>query len=76
MTKAVLTHHHQTHDETRKKVRCDVCDRTFKFIDSLRAHDLKHHPEKFPFRCQICEKAFKNEGGVKAHMTAKHHNAK
>lgn len=76
MTKNSMRQHYATHAETRKKLKCEICNKLFNFPTVKRKHDLKFHPEKFPFRCQFDGVVFLTEGGLRAHMTAKHSDIK
>ena len=50
-----------------RKVKCDICDRSFNMPGALRKHCYTHIEEKSQYRCRTCSKIFPFESQLKSH---------
>ncbi|OZC05902.1 zinc finger, C2H2 type [Onchocerca flexuosa] len=46
--------------------RCQICNKAFQHLRSLRKHEREHGEER-PFRCDQCGKEFKQHGSLRRH---------
>jgi uncharacterized Zn-finger protein len=51
----------------RGQHECDVCEKSFRDSNSLKAHMRIHTNEK-PYECEVCEMKFRHSGSLKTHM--------
>ncbi|XP_052872912.1 zinc finger protein OZF-like [Anopheles cruzii] len=51
-------------------IRCDICNKTFLYANSLKLHNLDLHsgPEAKPFKCDKCQRSFARPFLLKAHL--------
>ncbi|XP_062538421.1 zinc finger protein 91-like [Armigeres subalbatus] len=52
--------------------KCEVCNRTFKFLNGYLRHKREQHAENgepLLFKCQRCPESFNEEGLLKRHLT-------
>ena len=54
-------------DNSNKKIKCDGCDKTFRYKSDFKLHRRKHIADR-PFACDICTKTFKSLGDLNVHM--------
>jgi len=52
---------------SNKKIKCDGCDKTFRYKSDLKLHRRKHIADR-PFACDVCTKTFKSPGDLNVHM--------
>ena len=52
---------------TKKKLKCQYCDKLFTKNFDLQQHVRSHTGEK-PFQCIVCGRAFAQKSNVKKHM--------
>ena len=52
---------------SRKKLKCQYCDKMFTKNFDLQQHVRSHTGEK-PFQCIVCGRAFAQKSNVKKHM--------
>ncbi|KAF1760967.1 hypothetical protein GCK72_009220 [Caenorhabditis remanei] len=57
-----------------KKIKCDVCHKTFDIMFRLKEHSVVHSGAR-PFECKICGKSYKFKTYLKYHMTLHTENA-
>ena len=57
-----------------RKVKCDICDRSFNMPGALRKHRYTHIEEKSQYRCRTCSKIFPFESQLKSHRHVHCHN--
>ena len=57
-----------------RKVKCDICDRSFNMPGALRKHRYTHIEEKSQYRCRTCSKIFPFESQLKSHCHVHRHN--
>ena len=50
-----------------RKVKCDICDRSFNMPGALRKHRYTQIEEKSQYRCRTCSKTFPFESQLKSH---------
>ena len=50
-----------------RKVKCDICDKSFNTPGALRKHRYTHVEEKSQYRCRTCRKIFPFESQLKSH---------
>ena len=50
-----------------RKVKCDICDKSFNTPGALRKHRYTHVEEKSQHRCRTCNKIFPFESQLKSH---------
>lgn len=65
-TSALYYHQKKVHCEIDPHV-CEVCNRGFKFRNSLTFHMMQHTGER-PFPCTICPMAFTTTSGLRNHI--------
>lgn len=53
---------------SKKKLRCELCDKYFAKNFDLQQHIRSHTGEK-PFQCIVCGRAFAQKSNVKKHMS-------
>ena len=53
---------------------CELCNKTYKAAQSLKAHvEIAHEGKPKPsIRCPVCDKSFESSTGVKRHVSAVH----
>lgn len=63
-----LVKHFKIH-ETNKKLKCDICDRTFNYLHNLKSH-LRQHTDENPFKCDYenCTLSFKHKASLVNHI--------
>ncbi|XP_058059583.1 zinc finger protein 62 homolog [Anopheles bellator] len=51
-------------------IRCDICNKTFLYANSLKLHNLDRHsgPEAKPFKCDKCQRSFARKSILKSHL--------
>lgn len=60
------------------EIKCEQCEKTFKFKKSLYAHSRKFHntelvePKVQNYCCQFCDKKYSNESYLSRHIREKH----
>ena len=50
-----------------RKLKCDICDKSFNMPGALRKHRYTHVEENSQYRCRICSKIFPFESQLKSH---------
>ena len=64
--KANLQRHEMIHNKERKSVNCEVCQKSFRCLWSLKQH-MKNHPETPPFGCTVCGETFEDKVQLSSH---------
>ena len=75
----VITHSMRKHMITHKKERpfkCDVCEKTFKFMPTLRRHVDMVHKKLQVVSCDMCGKGFPQKQNLDKHMENVHQKLK
>ncbi|XP_053725065.1 zinc finger and BTB domain-containing protein 40 isoform X1 [Synchiropus splendidus] len=70
-TAALRRHRAEEHGHlapVRKKVACDLCERSFAHPSGLVYHKRTEHFEERPFACQLCGSKFGANSSLKNHM--------
>ncbi|CAN9512163.1 unnamed protein product [Ophioblennius macclurei] len=71
-TPRALQHHrteaHRRTTQTKKKVSCDLCERTFAHPSGMIYHKRTEHFEEKPFACEECGAKFGANSSLKNHM--------
>ncbi|XP_052872910.1 zinc finger protein 1 homolog [Anopheles cruzii] len=51
-------------------IRCDICNKSFLYANSLKLHNLDLHsgPEAKPFKCDKCQRSFARKSILKCHL--------
>ena len=62
----------------RKRYRCDVCNKGFSYVGSLKDHRVRTHGDApiQAFYCEYCEKTYKSNKNLKDHIRSHHTNDK
>jgi len=60
----------------RKEVKCDVCEKVFKYRSNLKAHQKTHASEREVFQChyQDCKRFYTKKYNLQAHIQSFHQN--
>ncbi|XP_056131114.1 zinc finger and BTB domain-containing protein 40 [Lampris incognitus] len=69
--RALLRHRSEAHPDVarvKKKVACDLCDRTFAHSSGMIYHKRTEHFEEKPFVCEECGAKFGANSSLKNHM--------
>ncbi|KRT83116.1 zinc finger protein, partial [Oryctes borbonicus] len=61
--------------ENQKPYKCDQCDKTFSYVNSLKCHMLQHVSEK-TYPCESCDKVFNHPSSLVYHREAEHNNGR
>ncbi|KAJ8951483.1 hypothetical protein NQ318_000177 [Aromia moschata] len=61
-----MNYYRKEKDNGSFEYECNICEKKFKFGNSLRIH-LKNHDEQKPYVCTICKKGFKVYGSLMHH---------
>ena len=51
-----------------KNEKCELCDKTFATIKSLKMHTIVHSVRTKDFKCNTCENRFISQSSLKSHM--------
>ncbi|XP_008198933.1 zinc finger protein 32 isoform X2 [Tribolium castaneum] len=54
-------------NEEEKNFACTICEKSYKFANSLRVH-MRNHSEEKPYECKTCGKCFKQYGSLVYHQ--------
>ena len=57
-----------------RRVKCDICDKSFNTPGALRKHRYTHVEEKSQYRCRTCSKIFPFESQLKSHRNVHRRN--
>ena len=57
-----------------RKLKCDICDKSFNMPGALRKHRYTHVEENLQYRCRTCNKIFPFESQLKSHRHVHCHN--
>jgi KRAB domain-containing zinc finger protein len=75
-SKYAANKHLQTHDKNRTMAhKCEICEKSFFNIGSLKSHQLQHHIAGAP-RCSFCSRVFRTEELRDKHEETTHNHAK
>ncbi|XP_055381744.1 zinc finger protein 287-like [Condylostylus longicornis] len=68
--KYYLKRHLTSHDHSRYKYKCNICQKLFVSDISLSLHSRNYHKELKPFKCEHenCNKSFVDEKSLKVHL--------
>ena len=60
------------HNENPKSIKCDECEKSFKYKKELEVHSRSIHMKdlKKEFRCEKCDREFRFKEEVKKHERA------
>ena len=56
---------------SKSKVSCTLCDKTYESSSGLAYHMLIH-TNSYPFPCNFCSKAYRGSSHLAAHVKLKH----
>lgn len=69
--------HNKTPANQAELYICEICNRTFKMLESLETHRLGHSEnEKRSNFCKVCKMSFKNPYYLRSHISRVHYNIK
>ena len=77
-TRATFLYGHKRSHHSSLKLKCDKCQMTFSFIQSLREHQGqcgKSEGERTKHKCPQCDACFTTRRGAKLHETSSHGTA-
>ena len=58
-----------------QSVKCELCDKTLKYKNSLKLHHENFHAEK-RYQCQYCDNQFTSKSSYQKHKRSIHENIK
>ncbi|XP_065664939.1 zinc finger protein 808 isoform X3 [Hydra vulgaris] len=64
--KANLQRHEMIHNKERKSLTCELCQKSFRCLWSLKQH-VKNHPERTSFSCTFCGETFDEKAQLLRH---------
>jgi len=62
--------HLSKHQTKTHKYKCSICGKTYKRLDSLNRHKIKH--KNITYKCKICNKKYSDRASAVYHMREKH----
>ena len=75
--KCWLNHQENIHVRTKEEYfACDICEKSFNKILSLKYHMQIHEKNRKKFKCMSCEKSFTNPWILRNHVSAVHNKIK